>query len=116
MKYKILLNLKNVGNPITVLVLLYDVSNDHLKHNTERNCMQMSDLMSECSEASDCFLYSPERQALFSLIEHYIPNFPKFSKQRKLDIILRGIYIENEDFSCYKYFSYNCSPKIYFTN
>ena len=46
----------------------------------------------------DCFLYSPERQALFSLIEHYIPNFPNFSKQRKLDIILRGIYIENEDF------------------
>ena len=46
----------------------------------------------------DCFLYSPERQALFSLIEHYIPNFPNFSKQRKLDIILMGIYIENNDF------------------
>jgi hypothetical protein len=46
----------------------------------------------------DCFLYSPERQALFSLIEHYIPNFSNFSKQRKLDIILMGIYIENEDF------------------
>jgi hypothetical protein len=46
----------------------------------------------------DCFLYSPERQALFSLIEHYIPNFQNFSKQRKLDIILMCIYIENNDF------------------
>ena len=46
----------------------------------------------------ECFLYSPERQALFSLIEHYIPNFPNFTKQGKLDTILRGIYIENEDF------------------
>ena len=32
----------------------------------------------------DCFLYSPERQALFNLIEHYIPKFPNFSKQKKL--------------------------------
>ena len=46
----------------------------------------------------ECFLYLPERQALFSLIEHYIPNFPNFSKTKKLDIILRGIYIENLDF------------------
>jgi hypothetical protein len=46
----------------------------------------------------DCFLYSPERQTLFSKIEHYIPNFPNFTKQRKLEILLRGIHIENPDF------------------
>ena len=45
----------------------------------------------------DCFLYLPERQTLFERIEHYIPNFPNFSKQKKLDIILRGIHIENPD-------------------
>ena len=37
----------------------------------------------------DCFLYLPERQTLFSLIEHYIPKFKNLSKQNKLDIILR---------------------------
>ena len=46
----------------------------------------------------DCFLYSPERQTLFSRIEHYIPNFPNFTKQRKLEILLRGIHIDNPDF------------------
>ena len=29
----------------------------------------------------ECFLYSPERQALFGLIEHYIPNFSNLTKQ-----------------------------------
>ena len=46
----------------------------------------------------DCFLYLPERQTLFNLIEHYIPKFPTFTKQRKLDIILRGIDPDNPIF------------------
>ena len=45
----------------------------------------------------DCFLYSPERQILFNLIEHYIPNFPRLNKKQKLDIILRGVDIENPE-------------------
>ena len=46
----------------------------------------------------DCFLYSPERQILFEQIEHYIPKFKNLSKQKKLEIILRGIDIDNQDF------------------
>ena len=46
----------------------------------------------------DCFLYLLERQTLFDQIEHYIPRFKNLTKQKKLDIILRGIDIENEDF------------------
>ena len=46
----------------------------------------------------DCFLYLPERQILFDLIGHYIPKFKNLSKQKKLDIILRGIDIENQDY------------------
>ena len=45
----------------------------------------------------DCFLYSPERQILFDLFEHYIPNFKSFTKPKQLDIFLRGIDIENDD-------------------
>ena len=45
----------------------------------------------------DCFLYFLERQTLFEKIEHYIPNFPNFPKYKKLDIILKGIYIDNPD-------------------
>ena len=43
-----------------------------------------------------CFLYSPERQILFSLIEHYLTNL---SKKQKLDIILRGIKVDDEEFT-----------------
>ena len=46
----------------------------------------------------DCFLYSPERQVLFDLFEHFIPKFKTLTKQRQLDIILRGINLENDDF------------------
>ena len=40
----------------------------------------------------DCFLYSSERQTLFSLVEHYIPNFSKFSKSRKYEVLVMGIH------------------------
>ena len=31
----------------------------------------------------DCFIYTAERQTLFSLFEHYIPQFIYFNKKRK---------------------------------
>ena len=36
----------------------------------------------------ECFLYSHERQALFDMIEHYIPKFNRLNKNDKLDIII----------------------------
>ena len=39
----------------------------------------------------DCFLYTAERQALFGLVEHYIPKFSKMSKYAKLNLLLNGI-------------------------
>ena len=46
----------------------------------------------------DCFLYIPERRAMFGLFEHYIPKFQNFTKTQKLDIILKGFEIQNDDF------------------
>ena len=45
----------------------------------------------------DCFLYSPERQNLFSLIEHYVPNFKRLNKKQKLDLILKGVNIDDPE-------------------
>lgn len=47
----------------------------------------------------DCFLYSPERQTLFGLIEHYVPNFKRITKKKKLDLILNGVNIDNEEYA-----------------
>ena len=46
----------------------------------------------------ECFLYSLERQILFGLIEHYVPNFPRINKKLKLELILRGVNIDDTDF------------------
>jgi hypothetical protein len=39
----------------------------------------------------------PERQPLFSLIEHYVPRFSNLTKKKNLDLILRGLNIDNPD-------------------
>ena len=46
-----------------------------------------------------CFLYSLERQTLFSLVEHYIPKFPRLNRKQKLDILLKGINPDDEKFT-----------------
>ena len=46
----------------------------------------------------DCFLYTGERQTLFSLVEHYIPNFFRQNKTKQFEILLMGISPENPEF------------------
>ena len=46
----------------------------------------------------DCFLYSTERQTLFNLAEHIIPNFQTISKKGKFKILTKGIDSDNPDF------------------
>ena len=35
---------------------------------------------------------------MFDLFEHYIPKFKTFTKRKQLDIILRGVNLENDEF------------------
>ena len=46
----------------------------------------------------DCFLYTTERQKLFSLVEHYIPKFKGLSKASKLNLLLYGLKTNDPDF------------------
>ena len=46
----------------------------------------------------DCFLFSAERQTLFSLVEHYIPIFLRLSKAAKCKILLFGLETHDPDF------------------
>ena len=45
-----------------------------------------------------CFLYSPERQILLNLVEHYIPNFKTLNKKIKLNILLTGLNTTDPEF------------------
>ena len=46
----------------------------------------------------DCMLYATERQNLFDVFEHYITNFNTLTRKKKLDILLYGFNIDNNDF------------------
>ena len=46
----------------------------------------------------DCFLYTTERQTLFSLVEHYIPKFQRLSNSEKFNILMNGLKPENPDY------------------
>ena len=47
----------------------------------------------------DCFLFSGERQTLFNLVEHYIPNFKNLNKSKQYEVLLMGINTNNPDFN-----------------
>ena len=44
-----------------------------------------------------CFLYQEERKVMFSSIAQYLPEFSSLSNTKKLDIILSGFNLSNEE-------------------
>ena len=51
----------------------------------------------------DCFLYTTERQTLFSLAEYLIPKFVNLSKAAKYNILLNGLKNDDPDYDCLNY-------------
>ena len=51
----------------------------------------------------DCFIFSSERQTLFFLVGHYIPNFSRLSKAAKYKILLFGLETDDSDFDYLNY-------------
>ena len=48
---------------------------------------------------TECFLFSGERQILYSLVEHYIPHFLNISKTKQFEILVMGINIDQPEFN-----------------
>ena len=46
----------------------------------------------------DCFLYTAERQTLFSLVEYYIPKFITMNKKSKYELLISGLKNTDPDF------------------
>ena len=45
-----------------------------------------------------CFLYTPERQTLFNLVEHLIPKFSELNKSVKYEILISGLNNTDPDY------------------
>ena len=102
MKYKHFSKGSKLGNSLLSRIRLnrsdlnlhkFDIG---LHENSECSCHAKSE--SSIHYMMDCFLYSGERQNLFNLVEHYIPNFPKLNKTKQFEILLLGINPENPEF------------------
>ena len=48
---------------------------------------------------TECFLYSSERQTLYNLVEHYVPQFKTMNKKRKYETLVMGIDPNNLEFT-----------------
>ena len=46
----------------------------------------------------DCFIYTVERQTLFSLVEHYVPKFPNMNRNCKYELLISGLKINDPDY------------------
>ena len=46
----------------------------------------------------ECFLYTVERQNLFDLVEHFIPQFPNKNKREKFQLLTRGINVHDPEY------------------
>ena len=46
----------------------------------------------------ECFLFSTERQTLFTLAEQIIPNFQRISKKGEFKILTKGIQTDNPEY------------------
>ena len=44
-----------------------------------------------------CFLYNEERRVLFSSAEQLIPKFANFSNKKKVDLLINGVNIDNDE-------------------
>ena len=47
-----------------------------------------------------CFLYTEERNILFSSVQQLVPTFNKFNNKQKLDLLLNGINLNSEEPDC----------------
>ena len=64
-------------------------------HSETTECLCHAKQESSLHFLIDCFLYSGERQTLFSLVEHYIPKFSNLSKSKKCEVLVMGIHNDN---------------------
>ena len=63
-----------------------------------RNKIKLISIKSESHFLKVIICSVHERQILLNLIEHHIPKFTRLNKKQKLEIILRGINIDDDEY------------------
>ena len=68
-----------------------------LSESAECSCHAKSE--SSLHYLTECFLYTGERQTLYNLVEHYIPQFLNKTKHKQYDILVMGINTDQPEFN-----------------
>ena len=72
---------------------------EFLGHKTYWNTFSWHVLTPSFSYLTECFLCTGERQTLYDLVEHYIPQFVNKTKQKQYEILVKGINTDQLEFN-----------------
>ena len=94
--------LKLVNKLLTRLRLDRSDLNSHkftIGHSKSAECFCQAKNETSLHYLTECFLYTGERQTLYNLVEHYIPQFLNKTKHKQYDILVMGINTDQPEFN-----------------
>ena len=101
-KFKHLSKGSKIGNTLLTRIRLersyLNLHSFNICHSESPECLCHSKHELSIHYLIDCFLYSSERQTLFTLVEHYFPKFKQLNKNKKYEVLVLGIHPENPDY------------------
>ena len=101
-RYKHLSKGSKIGNTLLTRIRLersyLNLHTFNISHSETPECLCHAKNESSIHYLIDCFLYSTERQTLYSLVEHYFPNFKNLNKNKKYQVLVMGINPDNPDY------------------
>ena len=101
-KFKHLSKGSKIGNTLLTRIRLersyLNLHSFNICHSESPECLCHAKRESSIHYLIDCFLYSSERQTLFTQVEHYFPNFKELNKNKKYEVLVLGIHPENPDY------------------
>ena len=101
-KYKHFVKGSKIGNTLLTRIRLersdLNLHKFTIGHSESTECTCHAKRESSLHFLTECFLYSGERQTLFNLVEHYIPQFLNQTKQKQYEILEMGINTDQPEF------------------
>ena len=102
-KYKHFAKGSKIGNTLLTRIRLersdLNLHKFTIGHSESPECTCHAKRESSLHFLIECFLYTGERQTLYNLVEHYIPQFLNKTKQKQYEILTMGINTDQPEFN-----------------
>ena len=102
-KYKHFTKGSKIGNTLLTRIRLnrsdLNLHKFTIGHSESAECNCHAKTESSLHFLTECFLYAGERQTLYNLVEHYIPQFLNKTKRKQYEILAMGINTDQPEFT-----------------